>query len=172
MRHPARSHSRAGFTLIELMAAVVVMSLIAATISALLLAFTRSSDGLQQSLQLRRTLARLGEQFRRDVRAARAAQHEDGLKLTTPSGLIEYRHSDEGLERLATSGAGEVVQRERYRFPRATHVTWELSPGRPQTITLQLTENADESQAAPRLLTTITAALGSDCRFDPPAGEQ
>jgi len=118
MKRPSR-----GMTLVEvtlaMMIATALVGLLAAAISQVIV-FSSSAG---EHLQAVAALGHLGEQFRRDVHAARSAQIEappgrpERLRLDMRADRpIEYTITAAGLERLAAS-ADRPPHRELYALP-------------------------------------------------------
>jgi Tfp pilus assembly protein PilV len=121
-----RSANRRGISLIEVVAAATLGSLIVGlAVTALVLAI-KNSDTAHHDLAARGELNRLARRFRRDVHAARQATFDAGPNLVTLSDgarQIRYRREGNTIERSEASNAdgatanNQSPTREVFRLP-------------------------------------------------------
>jgi type II secretory pathway pseudopilin PulG len=126
---------RRGMTLVELMLAMfvatAVVGMLAAIVSRIMMANAAGRDHLQTVV----ALARLGEQFRRDVHEARGASvvPSDGpasrLKLDAGANrAIEYEITPAGLARRVLI-ADKVQKRDLFILPGMKCLDWKIEDG-------------------------------------------
>lgn len=179
-----RPTNRRGISLIEVVAAATIGSLITGlAVTALVLAI-KNSDAAHHDLAARSELNRLARQFRRDVHAARQATFEPAPELVTLSDatrLIRYRRNGNTIERseeLIASGApanGQPPTRERFRLaPGSVSAIEGVPSGATSLLRLRIARApaVDAPAAAPRVSQAaesgqshdIDAWLGRDFR--------
>jgi hypothetical protein len=108
--------------------ATAMVGLLAATVSRMMHASEQSHEHLQTIV----TLGRLGEQFRRDVHAARSATIADAqgdqpgrLVLDGPDRQVAYVVENDAIERVATA-ASEAPRRERFTLGGMKLLGWKV----------------------------------------------
>lgn len=121
--HPT-SRKRSGWTLIELLATISVLGVVMTLSGTMFVAMSRSERNALRSCAAQQTLARLNEQFRRDVHQADAVEITETdpgqftLTLAAANSLVSrYAIHQHDLQRLAAAPDGE--HRETYRIPDA-----------------------------------------------------
>lgn len=164
IRNPWRKRfaNRRGISLIEVVAAATLGSLIIGlAVTALLLAI-KNSDAAHHDLAARSELNRLARQFRRDVHAARQATFDAGPDLVTLSDgarQIRYRREGNTIERGETSitdsapANRQPPAREVFRIPRDDLLAIEVIPaGTTSILRLRFSRatNLDSSAADSR----------------------
>ena len=164
--------SSAGYTLLEVMIAMmlgsVVLSLLAATMARVLGGSQLAQDHLQGSL----AVARLAEQFRDDVHATRGVRGEraDGrptsLVLELRDGVsVTYSIDPSGLLRAAS--VGETPRsRELFFLPGMKVLDWNDDSASSRRVSIDIGRLSDERHPhAIRSRFSIDAVLAND--FDP-----
>lgn len=148
-RVPLRQHwrhgyaNRRGISLIEVVAASTLGSLIVGlAVTALVLAI-KNSDAAHHGLAARNELNRLARQFRSDVHAARQATFDAGPDLVTLSDgarQIRYRREGNAIERseaanpAGTSASQQPPTREAFRLPLGYLSAIEVVPSGTATV--------------------------------------
>ncbi len=139
--------ARSGWTLIELLATISVLGVVMTLSGLLFVAMSRSERTALRSSAAQQTLARLNEQFRRDVHQADAAEileTEPGqFTLTLAAAnrpVAMYAIQSHELRRLAAVPDGE--HRETYRIPGAAW-SFQRSSERVPKVSLSLLRPAD-----------------------------
>jgi prepilin-type N-terminal cleavage/methylation domain-containing protein len=164
---------RPGFTLLELVIAMgigtVLMGMLAVVMARVLVANAaaeRHGEGIA-------ALGRLGEQFRRDARAAADAKTEKSagqptrLRFDRLDGTqVEYEIAEAGLRRVV-SAAGRVQHREMFVLPRMKILGWNEdfdATGEISLIVGRTDLRGDHEQAIASRF-SISAPLGRDRRY-------
>jgi prepilin-type N-terminal cleavage/methylation domain-containing protein len=162
--------SRTGYTLIELLIAMTIGTALMGTLAVLMARILSSNAAVKEHLQSVAALGRLGEQFRRDVHAATAAE-VDGevrrLRLDAPGReSIEYEICDAGLNRVVLR-AGQAQAREQFVLAGMKVLGWNENSASTGELALELGRLARQDQDEPTVSSTfsITAALGRERRF-------
>ena len=169
---------RKGFSLVEVLVAVTVGSVLLAVAVGLLYALIEMDRTSREHLRLRIAAARLGDQFRRDVHAAvrltgpQEGAAGNGAEATAaweldlpPDRAVEYRLEEASLLRTERAG-GEVVRREWFRLPPHAVASIERSgeQGHP-IVSLRITPDLKSPEAPAWRPVRIDAALATDHRF-------
>lgn len=181
MRAPQRT--RQGWSLIEIVAAITVGSVIFGLALVLAHGFLRMDTSLRMERQTWASLARLAEQFRDDAHAAHAvaapAPNPAGAKPVDSRAeypgatwtlrladdhRAEYTVAGEEVTRIEHAG-GKVVSRERYVLPPGTIAKLEPPAAGSRRVALRIVpqEIAGRQPAAQAL--RIEALVGFDYRF-------
>ncbi len=123
---------RPGIMLVEVLLAMVVATALIGMLAAVVSRMISANAAAQEHLRTVVTLGRLGEQFRRDVRASHHATFEEAndqparLKLDDDADRsIEYEITPAGLERVVSSD-GETEQRELFVLPGMKFLGWNM----------------------------------------------
>lgn len=140
------SGSSPGFTIVELLIAMTLLSIIAVTGVQLLGLLLRAEQSASHQSILRLHLPRLAEDFRRDVHRAHSIEAfakeapDAGFVLLTPEERIAYTSTNTGLLREVWSLNGnERLSTERYLIPGQLH--WQLEE---PLVRMALTPAANE----------------------------
>ena len=162
---------RRGFTLIEMLVSITITSVMLGIAVAAIYALMRSDETARRQLGRQTTLARLSQQFRRDVHASlrlTGPEPADGKsqawKLHGADGrVIQYRMGNESLVRTVLVG-NAVKQRESYALLPKEQAKLEMAPGT-SVVSLWLTASLEPGRIAPPAPIEIDAALAADFRF-------
>ncbi len=162
---------RRAFTLIELLAAMAVLSVIFATMLLTLYAMQKTSHGFTDAIAATTQQQRFTIQLRTDAHQAQNAtlQPADSdetastvLEMTfADDEIVEYRLNEDQIERRMRSGA-TVVHQESYSVSPVLETGWSLDNTRPTPmLTVHLHQNAGNgSGRTPTLIPlTVAAAL-------------
>jgi len=128
------SHLPAGFTLIEVLVALTITSVMLAATALTLGTLFRSERNIRNELEHAQMVSRLAAHMRRDAHEASSAVIEDGiLRFASPSGLVEYRREPRRIVRVALR---DNTQQHLEVFPWAEGATstWEISAGLPAMV--------------------------------------
>jgi len=168
---------RKGFSLVEVMVAMAVGSVLMAIVVGLLYTLMETDRTSREHLRLRIAAARLADQFRRDVHAGvrlsgQGAVAEDGAEAPAawelelpPDRVVEYRLEEDSLLRTERAG-GEVVRREWFKLPPHAVVSIRLSGEQGQPIaTLRIAPDVKLPEAPAWRPVRIDAAFATDHRF-------
>ena len=160
IRNPWRQRpaSRRGISLIEVVAAATLGSLIIGLAVTSLLLAIRNSDAAHYDLAARNEQNRLARQFRCDVHAARQAMFDPGPDLVTLSDgtrQIRYRRDGNSIERSETSIIDSApanrrpATRETFRIPPDDLLAIEVIPaGTTSILRLKITRATDLDSSA------------------------
>lgn len=165
---------RGSISLIELLTVVFVSTVLLAIVTSATIRLGRHGRSAPARIARQVALARLTDQFRGDVHAARQVERGDPgtdrplLVCRLDGGeTATWRQRGEVLIRVAES-AGATHAREAYRLPPAAAATLELdppSPGRLARLRLEYRRGGD-SLGTPRQF-EIHAVVGRDLRWLP-----
>jgi prepilin-type N-terminal cleavage/methylation domain-containing protein len=110
--------NRRGYTLIELMLVIVLVSLVLGSVAALLGGAFRANRTMQNHRSAMHAVQRLAEQFREDIHGAASVEAVDQkLAINLPEEKIAvYELKQNIVERTVTS-AGKVVHRDGFDLP-------------------------------------------------------
>lgn len=165
--------------LVELLVVIALGSLMLGIAVSLLYTLMRlDRENREQAHQLA-SLARLAEQFRDDVHAARTWTDPQGATPQKPTAAtwkllgaggreVEYRMEQDGLLRTELSD-GQVRKRESYPLP--AEAAAEIGPrdgARPTVLCLRIGPAAGQPAKASLLHPPIEAVLGRSLRFANP----
>ena len=136
---PDRSSRRRGFSLIELMVVIAIVSVIFSLVGAVFQRLFLSEQSALRAALIERTVSRLSEQFRRDVHVATDATRDGSLQAETttlslsrlsdtsgknaleasaiPPGSVVYVLRPNEVIREQRAADAKVTQREVYRLP-------------------------------------------------------
>jgi len=168
-----RKPCRAGYSLIELVTVISMLSALMMASAGLFVTLMRAERNTGWAISEQQTLARLALQFRRDVHQAQtAAKPEDanGLILNRPSSEpVQYRILAEGLERIASING--KPHREVFRL---RNVSWNFeSPSEQGTsVSLVVTPTVVEqspSNASAAEMPTRSWRIAAELMLTPPA---
>jgi type II secretory pathway pseudopilin PulG len=173
---PRRKRSRRrGISLLELLIAIVVGSVLTTIAIAAIVAVQRVDRGLAERVALRRNFEDFSERARRDVHAANEARWDDQrriLRLQTAEGeWTEYRFRRERVERWRTTGdeGGATEDRLDGAYRTSRKHSWTVTPSESeagQLIRIIATgEPAERSESASSPLYEIVAEVGRDRRL-------
>ncbi|MCC7084821.1 MAG: prepilin-type N-terminal cleavage/methylation domain-containing protein [Pirellulales bacterium] len=140
---------RRAYTLIEMVIVITLVTLVLATVAALLGSVMRSNRAALSHRDWIRSVQRLAMQFRDDVHAARSARPADGkLSLSLPNGeTVVYAATDESIQRTVESD-DIVAQRDSFDLPSAAIARFEVVPsGDGHLASLLVTYPLDPMQA-------------------------
>ena len=168
---------RKGFSLVEVLVAITVGSVLLAVAVGLLYSLIEVDRTSREHLRLRIAAARLADQFRRDVHAAvrliaPPAEAEAGAEAPAawqlelpPDRAVEYRLEEDSLLRTEQA-SGEVVKREWFRLPPHAVASIRISAGQsPSIVSLRITPDVKPPEAPAWRPVRIDAALATDHRF-------
>lgn len=161
---PRRRSARRGYSLIELVLVIAIVSVLMTLSAGLFVALSRAERNAVRSISTQRQWGQLQAQFRQDVHRARTVSlaSADELRLDQPDQAeIRYVIQADELVRTMTSEAG--THREQYRLPR-TAWAFAVTGESPRIVRLIAKRTADTvTQVSPELLPTqewaIEAAL-------------
>lgn len=170
---------RKGFSLVEVLVAIAVASLMLATAVGLLYALIEMDRTSREHLRLRTAAARLADRFRRDVHAAvrltgPPAAAEDGAEAAVawelelpPDRAVEYRLEEDSLLRTERA-EGEAVKREWFGLPPHAAASIRISAGQsPPIVSLRIAPDGQSPAEPPAWRPVrIDAALALDHRFE------
>jgi prepilin-type N-terminal cleavage/methylation domain-containing protein len=176
-------NQRRGASLLEMMVAISVMGVVLSMIGTVFHRLFQSEQVSARAALLERTTARLADQYRRDVHAARsvhrvqtADEQRPVLELIGATGdasRVVYTGGKDKVRREAVSTDGTTT-RESYRlpdcrisFPEPAGDTTEDSEKAPRMITLRIERPHSTSTSVPQVqrpmhALTIDAELGRD----------
>ena len=165
---------RRGFSLIEVLTAITVGSVMIGVAVGMLYTLWRAQGVAREHLHHRTVLSRLDEQFRRDVHAAVTLGQDDATAAWTfvraPGHTVTYRAESGGLVRVETAGE-EPPRQERFALPPGMIASIEVDSETSPAIVSLLVAPAAESNVEPgRRMARFEAALAADHRFVEPAG--
>jgi type II secretory pathway component PulJ len=165
---PGRTRNRAGFSIVEAMAAMTVITIVMGVCLALVTMLLKLPDAAHQHATDEAARSRVARLFREDVRAAsRVVSKDQGKRLSLRSGdgvSVEYAASGEGLSRVAWLG-DQVAKEERLPLPPRSAARFEFRDG---VVALLLDRRAvrGDDSAKSRVL-RVEAAVGASLRFRP-----
>lgn len=168
-----RRGTQHGYTLLEVLIVTVITSALFGAVIVMLSGLLRGQSAAAEQLMQVRTLSRLDEQFRRDVRGATSAEiSQDANTLTlTLSGdrTIIYLASTRRVTRTEREGE-QIARREEYTWEAATIARWyKLEDGPEESRQVKVSLSFDSlEQDAPHVAWEAlgtTVVLGSDERF-------
>ena len=170
--------SRRGLSLIEMVAAIGVISILAGMSITLIHSLLRVERTERVSLVQQNTLARLSREFRQDVRAAEAtepagdvAQPLTSIVLKSSADeAIEYRIQDDSIVR--TWRRGEKVERVetfKLRSGASAHLMVSEKPSQP-VVSLLIDRKMGKRGAGDSREFRVDARLGRDHRFEAVGG--
>jgi type II secretory pathway pseudopilin PulG len=162
-----------GIALVEVILAMSIASAVVGMLAAVVSRMVTANVASQEHLRTVVTLGRLGEQFRRDVRASRLATFEEDneqpprLKLAGEADrAIEYQITPAGLERVVRL-AGEAERREPFVLPGMKFLGWNTEDdGR--TVSLIVGRLARPGSEDPTLGSRFSI-VASLAKHEPPA---
>jgi len=167
------SRGRAGFSLVELVAAMTVGATVFGLAVGLLYTLLRVGSGAQEQLRLHTTIRHLADQFRRDAHAAERVaplpavqgKPRPGWRFHLGSGrVVDYEPQQHGLVRSETAD-GKTQHREQYRLPAGTGASVQPPEAKDGIVGLRLVSDAGPSDE-PRLgELVVEAQLAKDWRF-------
>lgn len=157
-----RRRRRCGKSLIEMMVVIMAMTAILTVAGRLLYQLARAERSARESVAVGRAELRLARDFRDDVRAASSAaafqaDEQQGLRLTTPDGMVEYVVAAEAVRRTE----GDAGRRDAYRLGPVA-VTLGVEADRFAVLSIEpalQASNARHSAAGPL---QIVAKIGAD----------
>jgi len=164
---------RHGFSLVEVIGALTMGSVVMGIVVALMTLLLQTEGATRGHVHRSTVLARLGEQFRCDTRAAKttaAGQIAGEIAATwqftlVPGHVITYRPESGRLVRLETDGQG-TQRREAFTLPPETTARIEI-PEQPtaRIVSLLIIPAADASARTSKRIIRFDAMLASDHRF-------
>jgi type II secretory pathway pseudopilin PulG len=160
---------RRGSTLVEVLIAMLLGSTALGLLTTTMAAVLRRADSAGNHLDAMSGLARLGEQFRRDVHQASSARtvremDEPGyLMLERPGGVsVAYRECPAGVLRESVRDK-VVTARERFGLPGLEVAHWKAGTSPGEQVVLEMDrEAALGTSSAAQGRFTISANLGSN----------
>lgn len=164
---------RRGFTLIELVAVLGVSTVLFGVATGLLIMLMQADRGWREQVRGHATVARLADQFRRDVHAARRLKPlpaapgnaGPGWQLeTAPGRVVEYRASPGRLIRVQLAD-GKTVRQEDFSLPGEARFGVQPADATAGLVGLQVATSRKPADPAARGPLEFTAALGWDYRF-------
>lgn len=164
-----RRHS--GFTLMEMMAAMAVFTVVLTIAMGLLTLFLRLDESARRHAEGISATARLARVFRADVRAANSAtvaQADGAQRIALASeGDREVRYEvNPRTIRRVVSKAGSQVNVEQFRIARPNSKFVTDAAGSIQVVTLDLLPPDNLKSSLSRRPLRISAALGADHRYE------
>jgi len=160
---------RRGFTLVEMLIAMSVGTIISAVAIALIVTLMRSENVAQDHIRKSAVESRLADRFRRDVHAAESIDIDDaGLAWTFtlgPEHAIAYRIDANHIERLETD-ASKIERRETFILPPDRTAAIE-TPRRP-IVTLSIVQADASDDKRPGTPVRFDAVLAADLRYGEP----
>ncbi len=172
----------AGFTLIEMLVVITLAGVVLTTAAALLGTMFRGDHASRAAILRHRTLARLDEQFRADVHAAKAflpvkqdqPDRDQSLagrwRFTLPDGrTVEYHMQDDLLVRVQRNGQ-RAEQRESYRLGPGLAVSaaeepLEIAGQSKQTLIVLQIDHRSQTTPVTAVPLRIEAVLGRDLQM-------
>lgn len=160
---------RRGWTLLELMAVITILTILLSIVGTLFATLTRSERNVMRSCAMQQSLSRLNELFRTDVHrsdAAVIAADDQGRPTCTLTSagehIAQYIVQDHDLVRLASVVAGD--HREIFRIPDADW-TFESRSENSRKIRLRLQRPVDtplrvQRDVLPEVVWDFEALLG------------
>jgi prepilin-type N-terminal cleavage/methylation domain-containing protein len=166
-RKPLRS--RRGFTLVELLVTVTILTFLLGLVAMVTHTLFRSQRSIRAEMLWRRSAARLSLKFREDAHAATKAElaSADGSAgpprvtlVLSPEQQVQYRTLAETpqIERVVIRG-GAAVGRDTYRLPAGARTTLELAEQDAWTLLVLTVKSGDRTRAA-RPALRIEAVVG------------
>ncbi|HEY2894218.1 MAG TPA: prepilin-type N-terminal cleavage/methylation domain-containing protein [Pirellulales bacterium] len=160
---------RRGSTLVEVLIAMLLGSAALGLLTTTMAAVLRRSDSAGNHLEAMSGLARLGEQFRRDVHQASSARavsemnKPGSLMLEGTGGVsVVYRECPGGVLRESVRDK-VVTARERFGLPGLEVAHWQAGTSSGEQVALELDrEAALGTSSAAQGRFTISANLGSN----------
>jgi prepilin-type N-terminal cleavage/methylation domain-containing protein len=161
--------SRRGWTLLELLVVIAVSTVLMGIAVTTLCTLTQAEYNGRGHISRTTTVARLAEQFRRDVRAALRpvaveGEPKDQWQFALPGDRAVTYHALPGEVERRESLGGKPVRRESYVLPADCSAEIVLpTDAAPATATLVIASRGPASAAGHDI--RIEAALGIDHRF-------
>jgi len=166
---------RRGLTLIELLVAMAGTSVILGMAVALVYTLLGADRAARQRMHVGESLARLAEQFRSDVHAAKAvapvapagaARPSPGWQLPLDGGRsVRYGLRQGKLIRSEHAG-GKAVRQESFALPEGATISIEQDvAGRPATVRLAIEPEGGPARKWRGPAIHVDAVLGRDHRF-------
>lgn len=170
--HARRSKARAGLTLIEVVTAMTVMTIVMGLCVALITMLLKLSDSGTRHASDEAALMRVARLFREDVRAASEVVPKGGGKRLVlrsfDGGEVEYSASRDGLWRVASWG-DDTVKEERLPLPPTSSPRFEAGR-KVVALLIDRRQRTATDGAKPRVL-RIEAAPGAHERFTAKGGD-
>jgi type II secretory pathway pseudopilin PulG len=183
MMRPAQTKGRtsgrrlAAFTLVELLLAMTIMSLLLGLVAVFLRGMFEVEANARRQIAISDSLARLSRALRDDAHAALTADKAGAvleLRLA-PEKVVRYAHHGDEVLREETID-GQFHRRDAYRVPRSCQVAFDLlGDARMTLVTLTLAPSATRAggrRAGGAQATRIEAVLARDHRFQKPETEK
>ncbi len=142
-RKRARNHCRGGWSLVELIAVITLMALLATLIVPALANGFQAYRNLRTEVDWFESTSRLGLTLRRDIRQATDASlkatddESELLTLISDEQSVTYQLLPEGLERRLESNDGRTT-REGFMMPPETKHTWNIERTAASSVSLTL----------------------------------
>ena len=165
--------NRRGLSLIEMVAAIGVMAILAGLSVTLISSLLRVERLERASLVQQTTLARLSREFRQDVRAARATEPSGAdaepvasiVLMSSTADNIEYQIKDDSIVR-ARRRSEQVVQTDIFKLPPGStaHLAVSGKPGQ-AVVSLLIDRKAGKRGEGNSREFRVDARLGRDQRF-------
>jgi len=176
------------FTLMELMVAISACTVILTTSAVLLQRVIFVHAESQEFFEIERTIIRLTDQFRHDVRQATVADIDASgpnaelfLRLKLPDGqLVEYQHRGDTVVRRQTSADG-TTWREEFAFAQSVELALQQFDSPPRLVLTVVAvpdvDNLDEyitrfDERAHTVLLQVVAALGAPGQIAIESGQE
>lgn len=136
---------RGGYTLVEMIVVISVMSILMSSALAMIVTLFQSQRTQSERLLLTHSLGRLGASLRRDVAEADRAElrteaGRTALELTAGTGSVEYLVEADQVRRLVRSG-GNSTGGDAFRLPRSA-ARFEPAPSPEGQVVLRVTRAA------------------------------
>jgi prepilin-type N-terminal cleavage/methylation domain-containing protein len=161
-----------GYSLLEMVVVIAVTSALAGAVTVMLSGMLRGQSAAADNLMQVRTLSRLDAQFRRDVRAATAADlaedaqsQTQSLTLTLPAQLtVTYIATQRRVQRVERDG-DKITRREEYAWEAPTSARWNKTDTSPPAVSVTFHSTDKVSPVVAWEALGTTAVLGSDTRL-------
>jgi hypothetical protein len=165
------------FTLVELLLAMTIMSVLLGLVAVFLRGMFEAEANARRQIAISDSLARLSRTLREDAHAALTADSAGAvleLRLA-PEKVVRYAHHGDEVLREETID-GQFHRRDAYRVPRSCQVAFDLlGDARMTLVTLTLAPSATRAggrRAGAAQATRIEAVLARDHRFQKPETEK
>jgi prepilin-type N-terminal cleavage/methylation domain-containing protein len=162
---------RRGFTLLEMVVAISVSTVLMGIAVTTLIALLRNQNTGREHLQYCRSIERLAEQFRRDVHGAEkisAGEKEGIMEIPAASAegaTIRYQCFAGQIERTESKG-GKIVSRESYILAPATEAALQVkSPPEGSVASIVISPRAQAGGAFCACAVRIESVVGLDKRL-------
>jgi prepilin-type N-terminal cleavage/methylation domain-containing protein len=164
--------NRRGFTLVEMVVAIAVSSVLMGAATVMLVAMLKNEGSSRRHLEFCTILNRLDEQFRADVHAAVSSNPDKSgevLELVSPGSgntLVRYRCQPKEITREEIEGE-KILRRESYVLPEEVKTSFDQkSEGTISTLTLLVELKPLPGTKIRYPVSNIEALLAKDHRFE------